>query len=79
LVQALDYGSKLAELSVLITAKKFNTRIALSGEQLQAVDVLSKPSVKGTVTVNYRYDFKEVKASLRSLRLERRMKALSKA
>jgi len=75
MIKALDCGCRLAELHTLLTAKRFNTRIALAGEQLKALNVLTQMKVRGSVKVQTRYDFKEVKASIASLELERRMKA----
>ncbi|KAK5124357.1 hypothetical protein LTR85_001574 [Meristemomyces frigidus] len=75
LVEALDRGRRLAELQVLFTAKRINTRIGLAGEQLKAVNVLSEMEVRGTVKIQTRYDFKELRSSILNLGLERRMKA----
>ncbi|TKA27034.1 hypothetical protein B0A50_05225 [Salinomyces thailandicus] len=77
LVNALDRGRRLWDLTVLITAntKRFNTRISLEGEQLKALEVLAGMEVKGNVKVRTRYDFKSVKASIDGLQLERRMRA----
>lgn len=75
LVEALDYGRTLRELGILFTAKRFNNGIALAGEQLKALEVLAKMEVRGTVKVQMRWDFKEVKGSIDILDLERTMKA----
>ncbi|TKA63917.1 hypothetical protein B0A55_08735 [Friedmanniomyces simplex] len=75
LVTALDCGRRLDELQILFTAKRFNTRIALAGEQLKAIEVLSGFKVRGRVRVQTRWDFKEARRSLENLDLERRMKA----
>ena len=63
------------DLHVLFTAKRYNSRIPLSGKQRRALDTLSQMQVRGKVQVRMRYDFKEVKTSIETLQLESRMKA----
>jgi len=75
MVQALDYGRRLEELHVLFTAKRFNTRIPLEGEQIKAIEELANFRVRGRVRVQSRWDFKEAARSINGLDLPRRMKA----
>ena len=72
---ALDYGRRLEELHVLFTAKRFNTRIPLEGEQIKAIEILEAFQVRGRVRVQMRWDFKEAAKSIKALDLERRMRA----
>lgn len=74
LIQALDYGRRLRSLQVLLTTKRYHTKMPLSSSQRNVLDSLSQMKVRGKVQVRMRYDFGEVKASIESLNLEKRMR-----
>lgn len=73
LVNALDHGSRLLDLNILFTAKRYNARIPLSQEQMNVLDVLSGMKVRGRVQIKTRYDFREVRRTIEILQLENRM------
>ncbi|KAI7210795.1 hypothetical protein KC333_g8029 [Hortaea werneckii] len=77
LVEVLDHGRRLQDLTVLVTAntKRFNTRISLESEQLKALDVLGEMEVRGHVSIRTRHDFRAARVSVDSLGLEKKMKA----
>ncbi|KAI7549157.1 hypothetical protein KC331_g3967 [Hortaea werneckii] len=77
LVEVLDHGRRLQDLTVLVTAntKRFNTRISLEGEQLKALEVLSEMEIRGNVSIRTRHDFRAARVSIDSLGLEKKMKA----
>ncbi|RMX81245.1 hypothetical protein D0868_16016 [Hortaea werneckii] len=77
LVEVLDHGRRLQELTVLVTAntKRFNTRISLESEQLKALEVLSEMEIRGNVSIRTRHDFRAARVSIDSLGLEKKMKA----
>ncbi|KAI6814680.1 hypothetical protein KC340_g16111 [Hortaea werneckii] len=77
LVEVLDHGQRLQDLTVLVTAntKRFNTRISLEGEQLKALEVLSEMEIRGNVSIRTRHDFRAARVSVDSLELEKKMKA----
>ena len=77
LVQALEQGRRLQDLTVLVTAntKRFNTRIALESAQLTTLEVLGEMEVRGKVVMRTRHDFRAAKVGIDSLGLEKKMKA----
>ncbi|KAI6894946.1 hypothetical protein KC318_g11631 [Hortaea werneckii] len=77
LVEVLDHGRRLQDLTVLVTAntKRFNTRISLEDEQLKALEVLSEMEIRGNVSIRTRHDFRAARVSIDSLGLEKKMKA----
>ena len=75
LVESLERGRKLLDLHVLLTTKRYGYRISMRSDHRRTLDILSQLEVRGKVHVMMRYDFKEVRQSIETLQLEKRMKA----
>ena len=70
----LERGHRLEELSIFLTARRYDPRTPLSDEQVSAIDVLSMMEVCGTLQVRVRRDLMEVRATVKRLGLEERMR-----
>lgn len=75
MVAAIDHGRRLKTLTVLLSSKHHSARVPLSTEQIDVLKILARMEVPGRVKVATKYDFREVRASIENLQLDKAMRA----